>query len=51
MSKEDGTRERGSCGGTTAAVTEAMSLWRPKKKLEKKAEKKSDLFRVDMELN
>ena len=51
MSKEDGTRERGSCGGTTAAVTEAMSLWRPKKKLEKKAEKKSDLFRVDMKLN
>jgi ribosomal protein S14 len=28
MSKEDGTLERGSCGGTTAAATEAMSLRR-----------------------
>ena len=46
MSKEEGRRERGSCGGTTAAVTEAMSLWRRggKKagKNREKREKKAD---------
>ena len=32
MSKEDGRRERGNCGGTTAAVTDAMSLHKKKRK-------------------
>ena len=39
MSKVDGIRERGSCGGTTAALTDAMSLWRDEK-THKKEEKK-----------
>jgi hypothetical protein len=38
MSKEDGTRERGSCGGTTAAVIDAMSLSTKKKRGKKKGE-------------
>ena len=39
-SKEAGTRERGSCGGTTAAVTEAIILSNEKKKVQKDAKKK-----------
>src|SRR5712671_6938705 len=35
-SKEAGTRERGSCGGTTAAVTEAIILSNEKKKEQKR---------------
>jgi hypothetical protein len=44
MSKVDGRRERGSCGGTTAALTDAMSLRRDeitKKKTGKKGENAS----------
>ena len=44
MSKEDGRRERGSCGGTTAAVIDAMSLAH-KKKSGKKREKTQSVSR------
>ena len=47
MSNEDGRRERGSCGGTTAALTDAMSLWKVKgRKSEKRPGKKREKTRA-----